>query len=114
MSGNWELILFSVAARMAADATMMSHFYSPLHMWGSSLHSRYPGQYEGGDRGAGYPEHKYDPVGEGKVGAGQPHHSLVPPQPRPHSSPGSSPAGVESTAHYPAHPEPQVKINVKK
>ena len=28
---------------MAADAQMMSHFYSPLHMWGSSLHHRsYP------------------------------------------------------------------------
>jgi len=54
-------------ARMAADAQMMSHFYSPLHhMWGSTLHpaSRYPSM-TGGDPSVtpskyqNYPEQKY-------------------------------------------------------
>ena len=46
MSGksNGDNGFWFVSARMAADAQMMTHFYSPLHhMWGSSLHpSRYP------------------------------------------------------------------------
>ena len=48
---------------MAADAQMMSHFYSPLHhMWGSSLHHRsYPPSDPGKYPGQQYPDQKYPP-----------------------------------------------------
>ena len=79
---------------MAADAQMMSHFYSPLHpVWGSSLHPRgystadpstpkYPQQYPG--------EQKYHPTDPlepryPETTQEQKH------QQGPHSSPPSSP-----------------------
>jgi len=97
-------------ARMAADAQMMSHFYSPLHhMWGSSLHpSRYPAmdsKYQNYEQK--YPasdpndprysisDHKYNDIHEQK------HHL---PQ-KCQTSPGSSPQQSMDAASYPAgHP----------
>jgi len=117
-------------ARMAADAQMMSHFYSPLHhmyhsMHSSSLHphSRYPGMetVSGKYPANGYPEQKYDPAVQAdqpRTSAGDPHGpgltSLPPPsaggQPptgghvtKCQPSPGSSPlhGGHEPSSYHP-------------
>jgi len=97
-------------ARMAADAQMMSHFYSPLHhMWGSSLHpSRYPAmdaKYQNYEQkyptseptDPRYPisDHKYNDIHEQK------HHL---PQ-KCQTSPGSSPQqNLDPTPYPPNHP----------
>jgi len=86
-------------ARMAADAQMMSHFYSPLHhMWGSSLHHRSYPPSDPAKYPQQYPEQKYPPS--------DPYPSEAPPSssssshlvqeqkhhlPPPTSSPSSSP-----------------------
>ena len=95
---------------MAADAQMMSHFYSPLHhmyhsMHSSGLHphSRYPGPAPGSGMekypGNGYPEQKYDPQGhpgEASPSVGQP----------PALTPGPGKAGQPSPGSSPHHQPP--------
>ena len=111
-------VKFSVLARFsAADAQMMSHFYSPLHhmyhsMHSSSLHphGRYPGMEVGAKYPGGYPEQKYDPgqaeansVSSGEVGrytepGKQNIPSLTPKLSQ--TSPGSSPHQVENSNYH--------------
>ena len=93
---------------MAADAQMMSHFYSPLHhmypsMHSSGLHphSRYPAPGSGKEKypGNGYPEQKYDP--QGHPGDSSP--SV--PQP-PTLTPGPVKTGQPSPGSSPHHQPP--------
>ena len=103
---------------MAADAQMMSHFYSPLHHMYHSMHSsplhphsRYPAPgMETKYPGNGYPEQKYDP-GQAHQGDSSPGLTTQPPTLTPgpgkvgQSSPGSSPhqppvSSMEAGAGY--------------
>ena len=113
-----------VARFSAADAQMMSHFYSPLHhmyhsMHSSSLHPhgpRYPGMEVGGKYppSAGYPEQKYDPVqGEASTGSvgevgrydGAKHSLPTITAKCGGPSPGSSPHQAVETSGYHQHEE---------
>ena len=85
---------------MAADAQMMSHFYSPLHhMWGSSLHHRSYPPSEPAKYPQQYPEQKYPPSdpypSEAPPSSSSSNHQVAQEQkhhlPAPNSSPSSSP-----------------------
>ena len=90
---------------MAADAQMMSHFYTPLHHMYHSMHSasslhphsRYPGMDSSpvttntkypGQSNPGYPEQKYDPSSAPPSSTGTGDNSVSRPD---HTSPSSSP-----------------------
>jgi hypothetical protein len=80
---------------MAADAQMMSHFYSPLHhMWGSSLHPR--GYPPADPKYQQYPEQKY-PVGEQGLDPRYPGDPALPP---------AHPAAPPEQKHQLAPPSP--------
>jgi len=116
---------YPTQARMAADAQMMSHFYSPLHhMWGSSLHPRSYPPAEPSKYPQQYPDQKY-PGAEGYPSDPPPHapHPVqeqkhhLPPTSSPSSSPHQHPSAHEPypppilTSHDPRYMTPPGQVS---